>query len=77
MENVELVKAMQEMMDVYQAKMKAEMRADREEMMQRMEATMDGRQEEMKTQLASLASRIEAGMVVIITDVSIDIPVAV
>jgi hypothetical protein len=44
MENMELLKAMQEMMDSYKVKMKAEMKADREKMMAGMEAKMDGRQ---------------------------------
>lgn len=39
------------------------MKADREEMMTVMEAKMDGRQEEMKAQMASLTSRIEASMI--------------
>jgi hypothetical protein len=56
---MELQKAMQDMIDANQAKMKAEMKADHEEMMARMKAKMDGRQEEMKAQMASLVSRIE------------------
>jgi hypothetical protein len=59
MENMELLKAMQKMVYANQAKIKAEMKANREEMMARMEAKMDGRQEGMKAQMSSLASRVE------------------
>jgi hypothetical protein len=45
---MELLKAMQKMMDANQAKMKAEIKVDREEMIARMEAKIDGNKEEMK-----------------------------
>jgi hypothetical protein len=44
MENMEFLKAMQEMMDAYQA----EMKADLQEMTARLEAKMDANRAEMK-----------------------------
>jgi hypothetical protein len=56
---VEILKAMQETMDAKQAKIKPEMKADREELMARMEVKMDGIEEEIEAQMAFLASQIE------------------
>jgi hypothetical protein len=49
MENMELLKAMQEMMDAYQAEMLAAIRASYEKMVARLEARLDAHHERVMT----------------------------